>query len=453
MNFLQKSFVLATLFIFLKFFVRWLPSIGPLDIAAALLTAFLILHLSSGLPWHMREGSEKSPALHRFSDPETCLKILKGETYDDSLGVNQLTPEESRAIPNQRLVRAFQIDNGFTTNDHDYGRLFRRTADRKLRDITRGGWSEVGKMVQGFTSTYMERFQSQTRGHLDLIVQIVALKTVLLMFFDVNQDAMTDEVVIRISKNINLLWIQSKSQTAGNQSNDFETLQNDLKHLGLEWSTSKENPLNLLLPVYESLWRVVARCLIEVVFRPSADPEWLLLLETFRADPTSENFSKSQPGQDKVSVAFPVKEALRLYPPTRRIYRQVHLTSKKDPEVVAVDIEACHRLPHVWGEDSHRYRPARWNSVDENMRRAFMPFGGSPWICPANSNFGPMMIGLLVATFASSISAEEWELQLLLGQLPDSNSRVLDDETELDSNRQENTAWEMIKRSGLEAKK
>ncbi|KAI4138583.1 MAG: hypothetical protein LQ341_004597, partial [Variospora aurantia] len=231
MNFLQKSFVLATLFIFLKFFVRWLPSIGPLDIAAALLTAFLILHLSSGLPWHMREGSEKSPALHRFSDPETCLKILKGETYDDSLGVNQLTPEESRAIPNQRLVRAFQINNGFTTNDHDYGRLFRRTADKKLRDITRGGWSEVGKMVQGFTLTYMERFQSQTRGHLDLIVQIVALKTVLLMFFEVNQDKMTDEVVIRISKNINLLWIQSKSQTAGNQSNDFEILQNDLKHL------------------------------------------------------------------------------------------------------------------------------------------------------------------------------------------------------------------------------
>ncbi|KAL9019549.1 MAG: hypothetical protein Q9185_003169 [Variospora sp. 1 TL-2023] len=308
-------------------------------------------------------------------------------------------------------------------------------------------------MVQGFASTYLERFQSQTRAHLDLIVQIVALKTVLSMFFEVNQDAMTDEVVIRISKNINLLWIQSKSQNGGNQSNDFEILQNDLKHLGLEWANSKDNPLNLLLPVYETLWRVVARCLIEVVFRPSADPEWLLLLETFRADPTSENFSKCQSGQeDRVSVSFLVKEALRLYPPTRRIYRQVHLTSKKDPEVVAVDIEACHRLPQVWGDDGHRYRPARWNSADENMRRAFMPFGGSPWICPANSNFGPMMIGVLVATFASNISAEEWELQLLLGEFLDSSSRVLDDETELDSNRQENIAWEMIKRSGLESK-
>ncbi|KAL8649525.1 MAG: hypothetical protein Q9210_004344 [Variospora velana] len=447
MDFLQKSFALATLFISLKFFVRWLPGIGPLETPTALLTAFLILHLSSGLRWLLNEGSEKKPALHRFSDPATCLKILKGETYDDSLGVNQLTPEESRAIPNQRLVRAFQIDNGFTTNDHDYGRLFRRTADKKLRDINRGGWSEVGKVAEGFASTYFERFKSQTRGHLDLIVQIVALKTVLLVFFDVNQDAMTDEVVIRISKNINLLWIQSKSQT-GNQSNNFEILQNDLKHLGLEWTTSKENPLNMLLPVYETLWRVVARCLIEVVFRPSADPEWLLLLETFRADPSSENFSKSQPPeQDKVSVSFLVKEALRLYPPTRRIYRHVHLASKKAPELLAVDIEACHRLPQVWGENSHRYRPARWNSVDENMRRAFMPFGGSPWICPANSNFGPMMIGVLVATFASNISAGEWELQLL-GDLPDNSSRVLDDEIELDSNRQENTAWEIIKRSG-----
>ena len=35
-----------------------------------------------------------------------------------------------------------------------------------------------------------------------------------------------------------------------------------------DWDkSSKENPLNLILPGYETLWRVVLRCFIEVTAR------------------------------------------------------------------------------------------------------------------------------------------------------------------------------------------
>ncbi|KAL9010833.1 MAG: hypothetical protein Q9173_004268 [Seirophora scorigena] len=413
-------------------------------ILIALLTAFLAPHLVPGLPrlWRERCGT---PDSHRFSDPDTCIKIIKGEPFHDSLGINQLTLEESRATPNERLVRAFQIDNGFTTYDPAYGRQFKKIATEKLHAVTHEGWSKIGEVVQDFATTYFEKYESQNHGRLDLMVEVVTLKVILSIFLEVDRDAMPDEVATRIAENINHLWIQSKSNS-GSLSDDFKTLKSDLKDVGLDWTDNKENPLNILLPAYETLWRVVAHCLVEIVFRPSADAEWLPLLGVFKADPTSENLAKPQPGQDRMPVLFLVKEALRLYPPTRRIYRQVHFASKKEPEVVAADVEACHRLPQVWGEDSNRYRPARWTSANKSMHRAFMPFGGSPWICPASSTFGPMMIGVLVAAFASIISAGEWELQIH-GQHTDSSSQILDDQTVLDSSRRENAAWEIVRRS------
>ncbi|KAL8754046.1 MAG: hypothetical protein Q9184_005240 [Pyrenodesmia sp. 2 TL-2023] len=428
---------------FLKIYLKRLLDVGGLDVATALLTAFLVLSVLAGL-FYIRENPSGRPTLRRFSDPATCLKILRSGSYDDTLGINQLTLEESRAIPNQRLVRAFQIDNGFTTTNPAFGRQFSIKASQKLRDVTRRGWSDISNDVQDFASTYFEKYESQNKGRLDIIVQVITLKVVLSMFFGVHEA--TDHAVIRTAQEINSLWIQSKS-SSGRQSCDIRYLQSTLNSLGLGWTNNANNPLNMLLPVYETLWRVVVRCLIEIVFRPSADSEWLRLLRDFRRDPSSENF-KPQPGQAEVTVLFLVKEALRLYPPTRRIYRQVHLASMKEPELVAADIEECHRLPHIWGEDSHRYRPARWISADQSMRCAFMPFGGRPWICPANADFGPMLIGVLVAALASIISAEEWELQLQ-SQLPNDGSQVLDDDVELDSNRRENSAsaWMIIRRS------
>ncbi|KAI4106961.1 MAG: hypothetical protein LQ345_007161 [Seirophora villosa] len=408
-------------------------------ILVAVLTAILAPVLVPGLHRLWRKPCGK-PNSHRFSDPETCIKIIKGEPFRDSLGINQLTLEESRATPNERLVRAFQIDNGFTTYDPAYGRQFKKTATEKLHDVTHEGWSKIGEVVQDFASMYFEKYESQNHGRLDLMVEVVTLKVILSVFLDVDRDAMSDDVVTRIAENINHLWIQSKS-SSGSLSDDFRILKSDLKDVGLEWTDNKENPLNILLPAYETLWRVVAHCLVEVIFRPSANAEWLPLLEAFKANPGSENFSKLQPGQDRVSVLFLVKEALRLYPPTRRIYRKVHFASKEEPEVVAADVEACHRLPQVWGEDSHRYQPGRWSSANKSMHRAFMPFGGSPWICPASSSFGPMMIGVLVAAFASIISSGEWELRT------DDASKGLDDQTILDSSRRENAAWEMVRRS------
>ena len=133
----------------------------------------------------------------------------------------------------------------------------------------------------------------------------------------------------------------------------------------------------------------MTHCVIEVIFRPAAKTEWLDVPKDFLAKTDGTNFSELAPGQDGVAVSFLVNEALRLYPPTRRIYRQFDLSSKEEPEQIAAEIEACHRLPTIWGDESNKYQPARWSLVEPSMRKAFMPFGGPPFTCPASSSLVP----------------------------------------------------------------
>ena len=440
-------------FLLLKYYLTKLLTL-PLDNRSAFLAALVVICVSAWL-FQPRTTRAKKPTPHRFSDPATCLKILRNLPYDDRPGINKLSHEVSRAIPNQLLVRAFQIDNGFTTSDPVCGRQFRRKAVQMIRQVTStthgGGWNQIATVAREIATTYFRDSMSDDRADLDLIVQVVTLKAVLSMFFEVDATTYTDATAFEIARMINRLWMRSKSTTGHDQSADFASLKSLLQGIGLDWTDSKDNPLNILLPAYETLWRVVARCLIEVVFRPSADAAWRPLLKTFIANPTTQSFSQiiAPGGETNVSVEFLVHEALRLYTPTRRIYRHVHFQDERMPELLASDIEACHRQLHIWGDDSHRYRPARWIAADQQMRDAFMPFGGGEWICPASAGFGPMMIGVLVATFAEILSAEDWELRLLRGEegSDDEGSWILDDEMVLESDRREDTAWDLVRRS------
>ncbi|KAI4249989.1 MAG: hypothetical protein LQ352_005448 [Teloschistes flavicans] len=383
--------------------------------------------------------------VHRFSDPETCLKILRGTTYSDNetLGTNELPLVRSRAIPNQRLVRAFGIDNGFTTFDDKSRAEFRKWAESQLSSFNEARWKETAARADFLVEEYIQRIFQRGHNGLESAVQIVALKLIFEEFFKLDAIRLSDNVMLELAQEINRAWIASKSEAREESGSGYHKFKSLFEKLGLHSDSAKDNPLNTLLPVYETLWRVVTHCIIEVVFRPSAAPEWIPLLENFLKEPSKTNFSARSSGMDGVSVEFLVKEALRLYPPTRRIYRQMHMRSKDAMKRVAADIEACQRLPSIWGHSSHRYHPARWNFVDAEMQKAFMPFGGPPYKCPASSNFGPWMIGVLVAAFALRLRASEWRLELQ--DRSGVRSEVLDDEMELDTNRSEGASW-MLKR-------
>ena len=91
------------------------------------------------------------------------------------------------------------------------------------------------------------------------------------------------------------------------------------------------------------------------------------------------------------------------------------MAGKTDPEIVDANNEACHRIPAIWGSDSWLFKPSRWSKIGKEARNAFMHFGGSTFVCPAKQDFGPRMIGVIVAALAAHIISRDWNLELCVG--------------------------------------
>lgn len=68
-----------------------------------------------------------------FVDPASCKKILACKGYNIPEEENPYTDVESRAIPNKRLILAFEINNSFTTSDSERRREFNSEAVKAIK--------------------------------------------------------------------------------------------------------------------------------------------------------------------------------------------------------------------------------------------------------------------------------------------------------------------------------
>ena len=68
----------------------------------------------------------------KFSDPVTCAQILACIGYNTG-AKNLYTDIKSRAIPNDRLVQAFGIDNSFTTSEPERRKAFNMEAVKAIK--------------------------------------------------------------------------------------------------------------------------------------------------------------------------------------------------------------------------------------------------------------------------------------------------------------------------------
>ena len=249
---------------------------------------------------------------------------------------------------------------------------------------------------------------------LDSLIHSVCLKIVLHVLFDRNPRKLDDESIVTITESINTLWIQSKDEQEPSEA-DKSTLQEALEKFfpRRDLSNNRESPLNLIIPSYETLWRVVLAGFLRVTFVRKASPTWRSALEQFFANPTiaaRKEFVHDLEGIP-VSVDHLVKETLRLWPSVKRVRRQLHMDDRPGPEDVAADIEACQRNREVWGADAQCFVPSRWIAARNEAQNSYMAFGVSPFVCPAKGEFGPMMIGILVAAFTHHMSSEKWHLK------------------------------------------
>ncbi|KAK3711838.1 hypothetical protein LTR37_009356 [Vermiconidia calcicola] len=162
----------------------------------------------------------------------------------------------------------------------------------------------------------------------------------------------------------------------------------------LDIDNRKDNPMNLILPGYETLWRVVLRCYLELTSRQhGSQDEWQRIVQAFADRPTPETLGMDKTGLTAKRLA---REALRLYPPTRRVYREYQDGEGQTPERW-VQLETANQMGKI-------------EIVD------FMPFGTKPFMCPAKRSlsgklpFGYAMVALLVGVLVKE-TRDMWEVQ------------------------------------------
>lgn len=394
--------------------------------------AVIVLAASGAIIWYIlyREKIKRSlqqiapyfqqpEEVREFDDPAMCQRILACQCIDEPGPKNTLFSLESRANPNQRLVQVFGIHNAFTTYESKYHLDFKARALGILGAVDDKRWKGIAHIARKLIHRRTER-QGRAidpEGGIPFVtfVQTVAMSISLYVLFDsLNPLELDESNVSKAAGCINELWIQSKKDPIDDKlvSAEKSILQEALHNISPDFEfKSDETPLNLILPAYETLWRVVLRCFIEVSFlNRDSTQEWREVLQRFLENPADSAF-KERTVREDVSVEFIVFEALRLYPPTRRVYREFKFGNEENSETVAADIEKSHRNPKVWGPESELFRPSRWNNISDELRKKiFMAFGGGRFICPAQKKFGPKMIGILVAALATEIYSDGWKI-------------------------------------------
>jgi hypothetical protein len=355
-----------------------------------------------------------------------------------------------RSTPNARLQRVFDIDNIFTASTLERARRFKTEASHVL--VRASHWNGQTK-TDDWTSliALMDRtivYDIQRLGstfHLDTLVRNVTLRlSIEYLFAGQVQHDLDNFPIESIATAINLLWIDSKNITdlTAPLSDDVAQRKDQLfadlqQMITFDPTDSTQNPLNLILPAYETMWRVVKMGFLELYLRDdlhkdSAAQVWIETLQAYKDGTVSFSLKDNS---SKFCAKDVVKEILRLYPPARHVYRR-YPGDEKDK---IADIEMCQRLKPLGGEDPLVFRPERWMQIRKEFERVkmdemgrvqklgayefdlgFMPFGEA---CPAGFRgtgaFGFKMVALLVVALVRA--AEEHGFQIE-GEVPEAGT-------------------------------
>jgi hypothetical protein len=392
--------------------------------------------------WGKRQHTRSSS-----NEPAICRQIIAGVLKStEKQQPNTLSPHQYKAIANRHLPIAFGIDNAFTRTDSVHASMFVEKV-KPLINLSAEQWHSVSGFARVTTSHWIEhgfpgldhscgsschkQKPDCNRINVASLAQILSLKVVLWLMFDKKtQDQTYDENLLNLAQSINRVWIASKLKATENDIPRFEDdipLQTSLVNIFGKHNHPEDNPLNLILPSFETMWRAVLRSFLEIRFGTGKEvPEWRETMIAFAEKPTKKQFdagsghppSLSIPGpsmddirggQSSPSANYIVRESLRLYAPTRHVHRayQWNQGTGASHEMISADIEGYHTRSDIWGSDAERFNPNRWSVLTPAQGDAFMPFGCPPFECPAKPTFGPRMVGVLVGSLLTTVGGRE----------------------------------------------
>lgn len=362
------------------------------------------------------------------------MKIIKYENPETNAKVTGHAKISARAEPNARLKTTFGIENAFTTFDGDRSRNFIREARTKLKQAVGianlpyliDADADWQPLIDSIRKTITRELDHLNRDPIVLaeFIQFVTFKVSLKYLFYLKEEDLSNSGPIKsIASEVNCLWLHSKAEEEKPVWEDQIFLHNNLRAMipRANPMLPNENPMNWILPAYETMWRAVFRGVLEINFRNAPRAyQWKHTLVRFLEHPTRTAW-KQPVAPYALTPLDLVKEILRLYPPTRRIYRKF----PDAPDPMQADIEKCHRSSLLAPHYPDRFCPERWLEIkrcaeeegidlkkfEENL--GFFPFAFS---CPAGSSesqgFGLKMIALLVAAMLQAFDRlpGEWEL-------------------------------------------
>ncbi|PCH38537.1 hypothetical protein WOLCODRAFT_65482 [Wolfiporia cocos MD-104 SS10] len=322
----------------------------------------------------------------------------------------------ARATSNARLMRAFSIHSTFVHGDIDTHTTFTKAAV-ELISRHRLPWTLFADIASNVVDAHLHRLSSVAFdtfiSRITLHVVIVGLLQLEPSFYKIDPDDL--DVV---AGNINRLWTMSKTTT--------EIPSHMLAEVNVRlhrWLPTYSNPIEFVIPVYETLWRVIA---VTVALNHNRS-DVRAVFAAFLSQPDSRRYHYIPDGDPSVEVVM--QEVLRLYPPTRRIsrtYTASDFNLKYLPSFLAqcmtrtitqvADIEALQR-DSVWGVDVNDYDPMRHlpQRCGEAQRRTLLAFGAGKLTCVAKT-WAPHAAAVIVATILDRVGdGDKTEFEVVAG--------------------------------------
>jgi hypothetical protein len=310
----------------------------------------------------------------------------------------------ARARPNTRLVHSFGLKNTFVSADSVVRKRFLTHAREILRRHTRN-FAAFPDVVRGVVAGSALRLRSpshQLSIPFSVFVQVVTLRIVVGSLLEGHIPEDSDDEAVFVVEAINDLWtLSKKSRAAPPPSTLLDNLNAHLRR----WIPERyERPLDLVIPAYETMWRVVAVTVARAIHDRGARAAFSAYLESPNQDQFAR-FEDARPQQPSVE-AF-ICEVLRLHPPSRGIARAAPSRLLWAPVTTHVaDIEALHQDTAIWGSDAGVFDPMRFHEsrLSYGQRQAFIPFSYGPLRCVAFKE-APRFAAIVAAAVLEIVSA------------------------------------------------
>lgn len=218
---------------------------------------------------------------HRYQSNDIQRWIDEQLTVANFRFAGHLGPSERlrlRAIENRRVKNAFDIDNSLTTSKSSVHKAFLRTAAEAINKQDRS-WTELYGHAGSFLRAEIQNALSQGHRTLPLAecARCMVLAVILFDNFGIDPAATPRAALATITQEINRQWQRSKCEPDVNPS---ELLNSAVASLNLQSPGSGPKPispaaiLSLIMPQYETLWRVVMLAFVTAYHhQPAASPD------------------------------------------------------------------------------------------------------------------------------------------------------------------------------------